>query len=224
MRILKNSKNVSGRKLREGLIVGPTGTYRVAFNSKKVAVGKELNEDIGADLGVALQQLLDSNRIALYTPVSANEYEVTVDGCEDENDTLALQLDRDLNDFLDQESYTIAYIAEEEGFTTFGVTASTPTMSSSLTEARKKKRVGAKKPYKMREEENPYQWDVGVEKRALRKQMPGYPDDELTIKAAAKIAKQHGVRRKDVLATLIPSGNISGSKTWDKEGNVITCK
>lgn len=223
MRILKNGKNVSGRKLREGLIVGPTGTYRVAFNSKKVAVGKELNEDIGADLGTALQQLLDSNRIALYTQTGTNEYEVTVDGYEDDNDTLALQLDRGLNDFLDQESYTIAYVAEEEGFTTFSVTASTPTMYG-LTEARKKKRVGAKKPYKMREEENPYQWDVGVEKRALRKQMPGYPDDELTIKAAAKIAKQHGVRRKDVLATLTPSGNISGSKTWDKEGNVITCK
>ena len=223
MRILKNGKNVSGRKLREGLIVGPTGTYRVAFNSKKVAVGKELNEDIGADLGTALQQLLDSNRIALYTQTGTNEYEVTVDGYEDENDTLALQLDRDLNDFLDQESYTIAYVAEEEGFTTFSVTASTPTMYG-LTETRKKKRVGAKKPYKMREEENPYQWDVGVEKRALRKQMPSYPDDELTIKAAAKIAKQHGVRRKDVLATLTPSGNISGSKTWDKEGNVITCK
>ena len=80
----------------------------------------------------------------------------------------------------------------------------------------------ARKPYKMREEENPYEWDVKTEKKALRKQFPEMSDNEMTIKAAAKIAKKNNVTRKTVLATLKPANNIKGEKTWDKEGNVFT--
>lgn len=80
----------------------------------------------------------------------------------------------------------------------------------------------ARKPYKMREAENPYEWDVKTEKKALRKQFPAMSDNEMTIKAAAKIAKKNNVTRKTVLATLKPANNIKGEKTWDKEGNVFT--
>ena len=80
----------------------------------------------------------------------------------------------------------------------------------------------ARKPYKMREDENPYEWDVKTEKKALCKQFPAMSDNEMTIKAAAKIAKKNNVTRKTVLATLKPANNIKGEKTWDKEGNVFT--
>lgn len=92
-----------------------------------------------------------------------------------------------------------------------------------FTESKSKKKKIDHKPYKMREEENPYEWDVKTEKKALRKQFPAMSDNELTIKAATKVAKKHGVGRKEVLASFKPSNNIKGEKTWGKDGKVF-CK
>lgn len=89
-----------------------------------------------------------------------------------------------------------------------------------LDESKKKKRVGAHKAYKMREEENDFDWALKVEKKALAKKFPNLTDDDITVKAAAKIAKLNNIRRKDVLATVKPTGKTKGSKTWDEEGNV----
>lgn len=83
-----------------------------------------------------------------------------------------------------------------------------------------KKRVGAHKAYKMKEEENDFDWALKVEKKALAKKFPDLTDDDITVKAAAKIAKLNNIRRKDVLATVKPTCKTKGSKTWDEEGNV----
>ena len=87
-----------------------------------------------------------------------------------------------------------------------------------LTEKKKAKKHSA---YKMRETESDYSWDLNVEKKALKKSMSDASDNEITIKAAAKVAKKHKVRRKDVLATVKPASKAKGERTWDKEGNVL---
>lgn len=84
-------------------------------------------------------------------------------------------------------------------------------------EERKKHKV-----YKMQEDENPYEWDLKVAKKAISKKYPDLTDNEVTIKAASEIAKKNKVTRKEVLSTFKPSTNRKGEKTWDKEGNVIT--
>lgn len=88
-----------------------------------------------------------------------------------------------------------------------------------IQEARKKKEH---KAYKMKEdEEADWAWDLKTEKKALKKSMPAASDDEITIKAAGNIAKKYHTTRAKILATLKPSNNIKGTKTWNKEGKVL---
>lgn len=90
-----------------------------------------------------------------------------------------------------------------------------------LEEARKAKKK-EHKAYKMKEdEEADWAWDLKTEKKALRKSMPAASDNEITIKAAGNIAKKFHTTRAKILATLKPSNNIKGAKTWNKEGKVL---
>ena len=41
-----------------------------------------------------------------------------------------------------------------------------------------------------------------------------------SIKAAKEIAKQYKIKFQDILKTIKPDNNISGEKTWDKDGNI----
>lgn len=79
------------------------------------------------------------------------------------------------------------------------------------------------KAYKIREEDDEasWNWDLKVEKKALKKTMPNATDNELTIEAAAKIAKKNHTTRAKILAQIKPSKNVKGAKTWDKEGKVF---
>ena len=90
-----------------------------------------------------------------------------------------------------------------------------------IQEARKTKKK-EHKAYKMKEdEEADWAWDLKTEKKALRKSMPAASDNEITIKAAGNIAKKFHTTRAKILATLKPSDNIKGAKTWNKEGKVL---
>ena len=90
-----------------------------------------------------------------------------------------------------------------------------------IQEARKAKKK-EHKAYKMKEdEEADWAWDLKTEKKALRKSMPAASDNEITIKAAGNIAKKFHTTRAKILATLKPSNNIKGAKTWNKEGKVL---
>lgn len=93
--------------------------------------------------------------------------------------------------------------------------------SARLHEARKAKKK-EHKAYKMKEdEEAEWSWDLKTEKKALRKSMPAASDNEITIKAAGNIAKKYHTTRSKILATLKPSNNIKGAKTWNKDGKVL---
>ena len=70
-------------------------------------------------------------------------------------------------------------------------------------------------------EEPDWAWDLKIEKKSLRRAMPAASDDEITIQAASKIAKQYGTTRAKILSQLTPGNNIKGSKTWDKDGKVF---
>lgn len=91
--------------------------------------------------------------------------------------------------------------------------------SQDLFEGKKKKKI-VHKPYEMKEEENPYAWDMRLEKKALAKQFPNLDDDAITIKAASHVANKFRVSRKDVLCTFKPTG--SGQKTWAEDGKVAS--
>lgn len=85
-----------------------------------------------------------------------------------------------------------------------------------------KKRIGQRKAYKIQEEDEPdWMWDLKTEKKSLRRTMPAASDDEITIQAASKIAKQYHTTRSKILSQLTPSNNIKGSRTWDKDGKVF---
>lgn len=74
----------------------------------------------------------------------------------------------------------------------------------------------------MQETEEPeWLWDLKVEKKNLRRTMSAASDDEITIKAASNIAKQYHTTRSKILSQLTPSNNITGSRTWDKDGKVF---
>lgn len=79
------------------------------------------------------------------------------------------------------------------------------------------------KAYKIKEDDDEasWNWDLKVEKKALKKTMPNATDNELTIEAAAKIAKKNHTTRAKILAQIKPSKNVKGAKTWDKEGKVF---
>lgn len=90
-----------------------------------------------------------------------------------------------------------------------------------LEEAEKAKKK-EHKAYKMKEdEEADWAWDLKTEKKALKKSMPAASDNEITIKAAGNIAKKYHTTRANILATLKPSNNIKGAKTWNKDGKVL---
>ncbi len=54
----------------------------------------------------------------------------------------------------------------------------------------------------------------------LRKKYKAMATNQITIKAASTVAKQFKIKPKDILKYYIPSNNIRGEKTWDKEGNI----
>lgn len=90
-----------------------------------------------------------------------------------------------------------------------------------ILEARRKNKK-EHKAYKMKEEEEAeWSWDLKTEKKALRKSMPTATDNEITIKAADNIAKKYHTTRAKILATLKPSNNIKGAKTWNKDGKIL---
>ena len=85
-----------------------------------------------------------------------------------------------------------------------------------------KKKIGQRKAYKIQEEDEPdWMWDLKTEKKSLRRTMTAASDDEITILAASKIAKQYHTTRSKILSQLTPSNNIKGSRTWDKDGKVF---
>lgn len=86
-----------------------------------------------------------------------------------------------------------------------------------------KRKSKSHKAYKIREDDDEasWNWDLKVEKKALKKAMPDATDNELTIEAAAKIAKKNHTTRAKILAQIKPSKNVKGEKTWDKEGKVF---
>lgn len=86
-----------------------------------------------------------------------------------------------------------------------------------------KRKSKSHKAYKIREDDDEasWNWDLKVEKKALKKVMPDATDNELTIEAAAKIAKKNHTTRAKILAQIKPSKNVKGEKTWDKEGKVF---
>lgn len=86
-----------------------------------------------------------------------------------------------------------------------------------------KRKSKSHKAYKIREDDDEasWNWDLKVEKKALKKAMPDATDNELTIEAAAKIAKKNHTTRAKILAQIKPSKNVKGAKTWDKEGKVF---
>lgn len=57
-------------------------------------------------------------------------------------------------------------------------------------------------------------------KSDLRKKYPAGSGDFLTIKASKDVAKKIKIPYQDVLKLFKPDNNISGEKTWDKNGNI----
>ena len=63
--------------------------------------------------------------------------------------------------------------------------------------------------------------DLYSEERILRKKFIAASDNIITIKAAKNIAKKYKINYKDILKNITPNNNLSGDKTWDKNGNII---
>lgn len=61
---------------------------------------------------------------------------------------------------------------------------------------------------------------LSAEKKSLRRKFPAMSSNELTIKAAKIVAKEHKIKYQDVLKLVSPDDNLQGTKTWDKEGNL----
>ena len=66
--------------------------------------------------------------------------------------------------------------------------------------------------------------DFYSEKKSLSKKYLAKPMDEIAIEAAKKVAKMHKIKFQDILKDETPSGNIRGSKSWDREGNIIVVR
>ena len=61
-------------------------------------------------------------------------------------------------------------------------------------------------------------------KSSLRKKYIACSSNDLTIKAAKEVAKQLKINYKDVLKNIKPDNNVSGSKTWNKYGEIMNLK
>ena len=60
-------------------------------------------------------------------------------------------------------------------------------------------------------------WDT---KYDIKKKYPAGSGDSITIKASKEVAKKLKIPYRDVLKLFKPDNNISGGKTWDKNGNI----
>ena len=62
--------------------------------------------------------------------------------------------------------------------------------------------------------------DFYSEKKTLRKKYFAKSSNEIAIEAAKKVAKTYNIKYQDILKTETPDNNMTGVKTWDKEGNI----
>ena len=120
-----------------------------------------------------------------------------------------------------QQQYETDYEDEEDEYDDDEMEESVKRLPRSIVEAKKKK-VRKHTAYKMKEgEDADWAWDLKVEKKSVRKAMPAASDNEVTIKAAGNIAKKYHTTRAKVLATVKPSNNLKGDRTWNKEGKIV---
>lgn len=66
--------------------------------------------------------------------------------------------------------------------------------------------------------------DVNELSREIKGNFLAMPSDEIKIKSAKQIAKKYKINFRDILKLYSPSLSISGSKAWDKFGNIIKVK